>query len=248
MPMFFDARCFVGPRGNVPPGAAASTEEVLALLGRSGISSAVCCHSVSLEGDPLNGNALLETELKDAPGMARQWVAFPSCLGDGPEPETLLTQMKAAGVTSLRLLPGTMVHSLRPYAMAPLMHALGEARVPVFLDLAEVSWEALYDFCTDFPANTVVLTEPGYRGIRYMDPILSACGNLRIGTSNLVAFGALSALCGKHGAERFLFESGTPRYSAAAAVSLITYAALSQEEKALIAGENLRRLLEEVSL
>ena len=245
---FFDARCFVGPRGIVPPGAAASTAEVLEILSRCGISSAVCCHSVSVEGDPMAGNTLLETELKDAPRLARQWVAVPDCLGDFPAPDALPAQMKAAGVTSLRLLPGRLFHSLRPYTMAPLMHVLAACHVPVFLDLAQTNWEQLCDFCRDFPENPIVLTEPGYRGIRYMDPMLEACPNLLIGTSNLVAYRALERLCRKHGAGRFLFESGTPRHSAASSVSNILYAELSTEEKALIAGENLRRLLEEVAL
>jgi len=245
---FYDARCFVGTRGNIPPGAAASTAETLAQLSRCGISSAVCCHSAALEGDPMMGNSLLESELPAAPHFARQWVMAPACLGDFPETEALLPMMKASGVKSLRLIPQTLGHSLRPYAIKKLMGALEECHVPLFLDLAETSWEQLYTFCTDFPGCTVVLTEPGYRGIRFIDPLLESCKNLRIGTSNLVAFQALERLCRKHGAERFLFESGAPLYSAAAAVSLITYSGLSGEEKSFVAGENLRILLEEVAL
>ena len=221
MPAFFDARCFVGPRGIVPPGSAASTGEILESLSRCGIASAVCCHSTALEGDPMAGNLLLDAELKNAPGFFRQWAAAPSCLGDFPDTKQLIPMMKAAGVTSLRLIPGTLAHSLRPFAMGKLMNTLADCRVPVFLDLRETNWEQLYDFCRDFPHCTIVLTEPGYRGIRYIDPMLEACGNLRIGTSNLVAFRGLERLCQRHGPERFLFESGVPRYSAAAADTTI---------------------------
>ena len=245
---FFDARVFVGRRGNVPPGSAANTKEVMAILSQCGIEKAVCCHSVSVEGDPFEGNGLLSGELRGTSGMARQWVAMPDTLGDFPKPDALLAMMKSANVTSLRLLPKTLCHSLLPYTAKPLMDALCACRIPVFLDLAETNWDQLYAFCSDFPENPVVLTEPDYRGIRYIDPMLAVCKNLFIGTSNLVAFEALPRLCKKHGAKRFLFESGTPRHSAASSVSNVLYAEISDEEKALIAGENLHALLGEVSL
>jgi hypothetical protein len=55
-------------------------------------------------------------------------------------------------------------------------------------------------------------------------------------------------MCEYFGAERMIFDTGLPTGSATAAVSLICYAEISEEEKALIASGNLERMLGEVKL
>ena len=55
-------------------------------------------------------------------------------------------------------------------------------------------------------------------------------------------------VCAKFGAERILFGSSLPYGAGSAAVSMITYANISEEEKELIASGNLERLLGGVKL
>jgi predicted TIM-barrel fold metal-dependent hydrolase len=48
------------------------------------------------------------------------------------------------------------------------------------------------------------------------------------------------------GAERLLFGSGLPAASPGPAIAALQYAFVADEQRAMIAGENLSRLLEEV--
>ena len=79
-------------------------------------------------------------------------------------------------------------------------------------------------------------------------PIFENCDNLYTECSNFVINNAVEHFCKYHGAEKMLFGSGIPNASAAASVSLIRYANISEEEKQLIACGNITRLLEEGSL
>jgi predicted TIM-barrel fold metal-dependent hydrolase len=53
-------------------------------------------------------------------------------------------------------------------------------------------------------------------------------------------------LCGEVGAERLLYGSGLPYGSPGPGITGIQYALISDEERALVAGDNLRALLAHV--
>ena len=58
----------------------------------------------------------------------------------------------------------------------------------------------------------------------------------------------IKEICSRYGAERVIFGSGAPENSVAAAVSLVRYSDISDEEEELIASGNLLKLLEEMDL
>ena len=58
--------------------------------------------------------------------------------------------------------------------------------------------------------------------------------------------GWIEAFCRRFGAGRLLFGTGIPFWVPASVVSAVSYARISWDEKALIAGDNLRGLLGEV--
>jgi predicted TIM-barrel fold metal-dependent hydrolase len=58
--------------------------------------------------------------------------------------------------------------------------------------------------------------------------------------------GAIEDIVKHFGPESLLFGTNMPQYTGTAAVSLLTYADISREDKQAIAGDNLRNLLNKV--
>lgn len=244
-----DANCRVGAGPAPREGALENTDALLALMDDFNVKQAVVYHVVAQYSDPLLGNDLLVKETGDSPRFLRQWAVLPRIWELFPTPAELLSQMKENDVRSVRLFPAQYGHSLKKYAAGELLDALAECRVPVFIALDQLKdWDALYGLCTDYPAVRFVLCRPGYRCLRRLVPILNACGNLWVETSDLLMHDGFKDLCRYQNAEKFVFGSGIPEASLAAAASQLLLSDISDEEKRLIGAENIKRLLSEAAL
>lgn len=246
---FIDARCQLGRRGMFREGEPVTKTDILELMDRCDIEKAIAYHSIAKEGDMKAGNLELLKDTQDDDRFIRQWVAMPSAFGEFMSVDELLTGMKEHGVSSVRLFPKTHGFSLKPYAMGKFMAAMAEHKIPVFMTYNESGeQDALYGLLTDYPQVNFVISDISYREERKMFPILQQCKNLYIGTGNYVVHGGVKTMCEYFGAERMIFDTGLPTGSATAAVSLICFAEISQEEKELIAHGNIERMLSEVKL
>jgi len=246
---FLDARIQLGQRCMPREGAPNTTEEILDVMERCDIEKAIAFHAIAKEADMLAGNEELLKITGDDTPFLRQWFAMPSVFGEFLEPKELFSQMRQHNVTSLRLLPKKCNHPLKPYIMGKLMAAAADCHVPVFLTLHEdiLPYE-IYELCKDYPDVNFVICGVDYRQNRVIGPILEQCPNFYFGSSVYVVHGGLKLLSDYGYCDRLIFESGLPTGSATAAVSLIHYAEISQEEKELIAHGNMERLLSAVTL
>lgn len=245
---FFDARCMIGMRGIVKEGEPTTREEILELMERCHIEKAIAYHAMAKEADLPTGNRKLIEETAGDDRFVRQWCVLPHAFGEFYGARELFDEMKKNDVTSIRLLPKTCGYSLKPHSIGKMMDLAAQCKVPVFIDLSEIPTAKVYDLCKDYPNTTFVIGYIGYRENRYLGPILDNCPNLYLGAGNFLVHNGIKSLCRHYGAQRLLFDTGLPTGSATAAVSLIHYAEISQEEKELIAHGNVERLLSEVTL
>ncbi len=249
MTELMDCNCRLGkgpaPREGAPHGAA----EILPLMDAFNVTRAVVYHAVAQYSDPVLGNRLLNEETAGNGRFLRQWAVLPRLWELTPAPAELISGMKEARVCSVRMFPAQYGHSMRRYAAGPLMDALAECGVPVFVNSDQIgSFDALYDLCAEYPENAFVLCFPGYRCLRALIPVMEANKNLCVETSNFLMHDGFREFCRHMGADRLLFGSGLPEASLAAAASQLLLADIAQEEKQAIGAENLKRLLAEVRL
>jgi len=155
----------------------------------------------------------------------------------------------------MRELDGYAGHrfSMEPWCAGPLLEELAAHRMPVLIDFMffrrdDPDWRLLYDLCQRYPTAPIVLT--GWSGLasRSFYPLCQACPNLYLETSGYALFRGLEAFCGQVGARQLLYGSGLPFKAPGVAMTTLTHAFISAEEKELIAAGNLERLLEEVML
>jgi predicted TIM-barrel fold metal-dependent hydrolase len=125
---------------------------------------------------------------------------------------------------------------------------LAERGVPLLLWHVEVDWAALHALAAAFPRLAIVV-ETQNQKVLYQDRALFAlmrdCPNVHVETSNLAGADFLGFAARELGARRLLFGSFAPVNDPWAAIGMILDADLPWEDKRLIAGGNLRRLLGE---
>lgn len=240
---FFDAKCMIGRRRQYRENAPITNEDILELMDRCNISHAITFHSVAKEEAISIGNQLLVDETKDNERFLRQW-----CIPVKTHIAEFISEMKKNDVTSVRMFPDTFWHILEKNTANGILGALGECRIPVFMDADELNTDAVYQLCTKYHQNIFVLAHPDYGNSSKYYSLMENCGNLFLGTSSFLDHNGIKYFSEKFGADRLVFESGMPTGSSCAAVSLVCYADISVEEKQLIASENMKRLLSEVNL
>lgn len=246
---FIDARCRLGLPAVPKEGVPYRTEEIMELMDRCHIEKAIAYHLDAEKVSLQYGNAELVRMTEGNDRFLRQWVAIPSFLGEFPEPDAMIAQMKQQNVTSLRLSPKSGHFSMRPHSAGRLMEKIAECHIPVFMDLeSEVDPKDVYTICKDYPDVNFVFCRSSYGLNRILAGVLDNCPNFHLGAGNYLVHNGISLFCKYYGAEKLVFDTGLPDSSAASAVSLILYADISQEEKELIAHGNIERLLAGVRL
>lgn len=245
---FIDASCRLGRPAAIHEGAPWQTEELLQIMERCHIDSAHAYHIVAKDGEVADGNELAVEEAKKHDRLRPQWCVLPATFDEFFHADALCGKMKAAGVSTMRIAPQSYGHSAQPYAMGELMDFAADCHVPVFFDYGEAAGDKMYELCSAYPYVKFVVTNTAYGLNRWLGPVLDVCPNLYVGTGNYVVHQGLQAFCAYYSAERLIFNTNLPTGSAAAAVSLVSFADISREEKELIAHGNMERLLSEVRL
>ncbi|MEG2570983.1 MAG: amidohydrolase family protein, partial [Clostridia bacterium] len=175
------------------------------------------------------------------------WVVMPHHTHEFKAPVELRADLKKNGIRAVAIL-SDVAHfgfSLAEWNSGVLLSMLEECRIPVFVSMScfDASFRELHDLLKAHPQLPVVLTEISYRVSRNIFPLMRLFPNLHLESYGYKAQDGIEELCREFGADRVVFGSGMPDASGAAAVAMITYANITDEEKALIASGNLDRLM-----
>lgn len=231
----FDANVRVGPSG--PHGALAlEPGALLAEMDRFAIRRALAAHFAGIEYDAEAGHRAL---LQD-PGerLIPVWAALPE----------LLPQLEQLRPQAVHLSFAVTRHnfSSAAYCAGELCDYLQARSVLTLIAREDLEWDGLARLLADFPRLTVVFLNGGYRGDRYLLPLLRRYPRLYFDSATYLAHRQLEAFVERMGPERVLFGSRLPLYTPAASLGVLLSARMSDDARAAIAGNNLRRLLAEV--
>ncbi len=244
---YFDCNCSIG-RVPYPYLLDISDEEGLKReMDAAGIEEALVSHSEARDTDPAGGNALLDAAIAGERRLHPVWTVLPHYAGDLPAPTELLAGMEAKGVNAVRMHPTAACHSfsLAEWNSGELLAALNEARAPLILDIEVVGWDAIVAILKNYARLPVIASNVSYRHNRFTHALFGKYENLYVETSRYFGAGVFEDVVRRFGSRPLLFGSNMPRFTGTAAVSMLTYADISREDKQAIAGENLRRLLKE---
>ncbi len=240
---FFDCNATLGRLAVPLPGYFESAEAMVRAITRAGVDEALVHQALAKEYDPETGNRKLLEEIEGFPNLHPSFCVLPHHTGETPAGPGLVAGLQAAGVRATRAFPRSQNWSLAEWSAGVLLTALEEASIPLFLDFAETSCDEAYALCERHPGLPVVLCGAPFRLSRLVYALLAETTNLRLDTSSFQLFAGIEDVCARFGAERLLFGTAAPHFDPAPSVMAVRYAGVSEEEKTMIAGENLRKLL-----
>jgi len=255
MVRFLDCNAAIGRWKHPRHGGYETAAELEAILDYLHVEGAIVYHALAQESHAPTGNALLMDELEGHPRLLPCWLLLPHHTGEMPEPHLLVGKILARNVKVARMLPGVKGHrfSMEPWCAGPLLDELTAYRIPVLIDFMffrrdDPDWRLIYDLCQRYPTLPIIIT--GWAGLasRSFYALCKVCSNLYLDTSRYALFQGIEAFCQQVGARQLIYGSGLPFVAPGVAMTTITHADISEEEKALIAAGNLERLLAEVTV
>jgi len=251
--MFFDANCQIGRHNFRLAGAPYSVASLASDMEAQGISRRLVYHAVAKEYSPAVGNQRLLQEIGPYEGMDACWAMGAWVTGEMPPPTALVAAMRAAEVRAARFFTRYHYVPMGEWSLGPLWSELEAHRIPLFLDLGyrwatmdDFDPEPVYALCHAHPALPVILVKHRMRYNRQPYHLLAACPNLSLELSGQWNYRAVEDICQRFGPQRILFGTNWPYMDSSFAVAAVTYAALTDADRARVAGGNLRQLLEGV--
>ncbi|MGC9347479.1 MAG: amidohydrolase family protein [Anaerolineae bacterium] len=252
---WLDAECRLGRSEQRRPGAPVTAEDLVAELNELQLAGALVYHADAAGHDPAYGNRRLLAEIAGHPELLPCWVMLPHETGEVAPPEEVVAAMLDAGVRAARILPYTYRFAFRVWNLEPLLSQLADHRIPLWVDFGHdgwsertIDWEGIHEVCEAFPELPVVLVRPNIGSNRWLFPLMHKHANLHVETSYYTVHRGIELVCETLGPERVLFGTGMPHRAPGPAITALAYSLIDDEARALVAGGNLRRLLEAVSV
>lgn len=248
---YFDCFATVGPRQKMEAGERFSLEHLLESMDRCGIDGALTASTLGVYYDPMWANRRLSADLAPHAGrLFPLWTAIPHQTGEFPAPAAFVAEARKAGVRAVRLYPKTQAYSTHPSTLGPLMKALAQARLPVFVhrdqfvgDNAGDGYEKLGAFLGTYRANRFVVLGLSWGEFRLVWSLLDRHSNWLMEFSSFQANMGPETLVKRFGAGRFLFGTDAPSKSPGAARAFFDWTGLTPAQVNRITHGNLCELL-----
>jgi|GEM_PF-312817 len=250
----FDAHVQVGRHLKLQENGLHTAKHLLAEMDHYGISEALVVDSLSRENHPKDGNQRILEVTKKNPRLHRGWVVLPAGIkSEQIAPEELVPEMRRQKVGALFLYPNQYFFQLSDWSVDDLLYPISGSKVPVFINPTEANgrggsdatdWNGIVSLCKRWPSIPVVISENRIRrSQRLLYKALDACPNLHLELSAYWLHRGIEYITERWGAERLIFGSGWPNFGQHMTMATLTTAEISDQDKRLIAGDNLRGLL-----
>ncbi|MCI0422158.1 MAG: amidohydrolase family protein, partial [Acidobacteria bacterium] len=145
--------------------------------------------------------------------------------------------------------------TLRVYALEKIFERLNRHRVPTLIPAEHIhtpvaaatyGWDQVHAICEAFPEIPLVLLQPRYAAQAPMIALMRLHRNLYFTIPLYGLFRQMESIVATFGPERVLFGTNLPHSDPALPIGMVHWGILTREQKILIAGENLRHLLDGV--
>ncbi len=251
---WFDCNCWCGVPKSPPTARAESVETLLEEMRRAGIDRALMRNAAISEESPEVGNPLTSADAATSERLEAAWAVLPPHTGEVGDVEGLLGAMRDSGVRALWAWPNSHRYLLNRTTMGGLLEAMQDRGIPLFLHRREMpgplgAYELADSVLRDFPRlNLTIVAHGSWGEDRLFRPLMERFANFRVDTSRYELDGGIEEICNLYGPERLLFGTNFPETPMGGPMLTLLHARISDEDRELIAGGNLRRMLEEVRL
>jgi hypothetical protein len=242
----FDCNCMIGKRADRKQSEPWSLETLVLDMERCGIAEALVTHGMGRDYDPVAGNSELAHLISGQKMLHGCWTILPPASGELPPPDTFIRTLFDARMSATVAYPITQNYALADWSLGPLLRALASRRIPLLLPFGQFTWDDIERLCREHFALPVIITGLNYRQLRFLLPLWEQFTNLFVDLSWFSVHDGLSYLAEQGHLGRVLFGTNYPRYDPGAAVTMVTYADLSNEDRLKVSGGTLRGILNNI--
>ncbi len=248
----FDAGLWVGRPQGFPLAEEMSPASLVQTAAKYGIRGGLVSHWRGKTVAPQEGNRALEQAIAEMAGSPTEFDVYAVMTGlplHGGEPGPLpgIDPRPAYRIGGVRLFPRTHGYPLTEWTIGPLCRWMGDRRIPLLLWHTEFDWTEVYTLAQSCP-DLAIIIESQPRKILYharaLIGLLHACPNVYAEISNLTA-PLFDRIVEHLGPQRLIFGSFLPVNDPLVALGLIVDAQVGDNDRTLVAGNNLRRLVGE---
>lgn len=242
---FFDCNCMIGKRSDRKEGEPWSLDSLCQDMEYFGITDTLVSNALSKDFDPITGNRELIQIISGQHNLHPVWTIVPSPSAEIQSPKQFLEESEINGVEAFTAFPKLHNFSMMGWTIGPLLGEIEKLRAPLLLPFSETSWDEVHSICTSYPRLPVIVHTVNYRQLRYLLPLWDKHLNLYVDISWFSIVDIIPFLEKNNFLDRLLFGTNYPIYTPGAAVTMVTYSGTNDDVKKKIAGNNLRKLLQD---
>lgn len=224
-------------------------EDLQEELARSGIGGGLvrCAYSSTVGVN--YGNRFVADKVAAAgnPLMWGVWAALPPFTGETPPPEALPAAMAENRIGALYLSPKTHRYVADPLTLDGLLGVCSDAKLPVILNTCYgITMEQIYAILARFPKLTAIVGDSDcWPNARRLYPLAAAYERVYMDLAYVMDAGGIEDMTRRFGAEKLLFGTAFPERYTGSMLAVTRAAAIGENERALIFGGNLKRIVKE---
>ncbi|MHB9023172.1 MAG: amidohydrolase family protein [Armatimonadota bacterium] len=251
---WFDCHAEIGRRIIPNPIQVADAAGLAALYAEIGVQRALVVHARMYQDAPQVSNPLVVAETQAFPQFEPTWAVLPPQTGEQGTPAEFVAAMRAHGVRALWAFPTDHEYLLNAVTFGPLFEEMRARKIPLLVKVAALGlhpagWANLGTLLSEAPGLRMAVVLASVWGQdRYFRPLIERYPGLHLITSLYNLEGGIPAFCTRYGSERLLFGTSFPDCQPGGAMMTLLHSGISEDHVRAIAGGNLQRLLEEVSL
>lgn len=248
---FFDCNCHFGAYADPRGKRAVDVEGLLAAMDRAGIDKALVWHVAQRDADPVTGNDILRRAIAPHERLLACWALLPPQTGELGRLEDWFAGAFESRVRAFTAWPDVNRFLLRAEVFGEVFEEMIARRIPLLYrcrwGASGGNWGGAYDLLRDFPELRVILCNVGCWGPdRLFRPLLDACPNVFLETSEYILDGGIEAFVERYGAARLLYGSDFPAAYHGGMMLALAHAEIPDGDKRAVASGNLERLISEV--
>ncbi len=250
----FDCNCWYGAPKKPPVAPAETVDVLVGEMARAGITRALVRNAAIFEQSPVVGNPLTVVDCAEHDGLEPAWGILPPQTGEMGDVTQFLAAMRRDGVCALWAYPDKHRYLLGATTMGGLLEEMVARGIPLFLRRNEMpgrfeTYELAERVLLAFPKLHLIVVAHGSWGEdRLFRPLMERFPNFAVDTSRYELDGGIEEICNTCGPTRLLFGTNFPETPMGGPLLTLLQANISDDDRALIAGGNLRGMLEEVRL
>lgn len=246
---FFDANVWLGSAQGFPLAEELNVDSLAAELAGRFIGGGLVSHWRGKVVSAQEGNqAVLDVAAALGDDLFTVWTGLPlfPAEANGPLPGR---DELAERVRAVRVFPKSHNFPLESWSIGSLCEWLTSRRMPLFIWHVELDWPALHRLAGEFPNLPIVVETQTQKILYHTRPLFAVMRdrpNVHVELSNFIGAGFMEYAVHEFGAERLVFGSFLPVSDPLVPIGMVLDADIAEEQKRLIAGDNLRRLVGEV--